>query len=45
MVYNELLTIIPLGFAIAQYYLGLCYLKGKGVISDRNKALEWYVNF
>lgn len=30
------------GDATAQFYLGLCYDKGKGVAQDYEKAVEWY---
>ena len=29
------------GDATAQYYLGLCYYRGKGVRKDHEEALRW----
>ena len=30
------------GYAEAQYYLGFCYYRGKGVSKDDNQAVYWY---
>ena len=30
------------GNSRAQYELGYCYIKGKGVAQDRNEAIKWY---
>ena len=32
----------PITAPLAQYYLGLMYCQGKGVIRDRVKALMWF---
>jgi TPR repeat protein len=32
-----------LGYAEAQYNLGLCYIKGTSVVQDKAEALRWFV--